>query len=59
MNDRRPVYDPNSEIHWLKSWRGIHLVGKIAIGICLVFGLVFVGYVILIWIALSSYGNNK
>ena len=37
----------------------MNLVGKIVVGVCLAFGLVFVGMMILLCIALASYGNNK
>ncbi len=53
MNDRPPVYDPNARR------RPMNVVGKIVVGICLAFGLVFVGMFILMCIALNSYGSNK
>ncbi len=52
MNQRPPVYDPNSR-------RPMNLIGKIVIGVCLAFGLVFVALTILMAIALNSIGSNK
>ncbi len=52
MNQRPPVFDPNSR-------KPMNLIGKIVIGICLAFGLVFIAMTILMAIALNSYGSNK
>lgn|GEM_PF-5625127 len=53
MNDRPPVYDPNARR------KPMNTIGKVVVGVCLAFGLVFVGMSILMFIALASYGNSK
>lgn len=53
MNDRPPVYDPNAPRPRMNA------IGKVVVAVCLAFGLFFVAAVILMAIALASYGNNK
>ncbi len=55
MNDRPPVFDPRA------PKGSMNLIGKIVVGVFVACGMVFVGLVILMCIAMSmaGYGNNK